>query len=60
MTLTNKQFRVLMDLAMVSDPWPLNDDKDVIDELLHTEARERGFDGWYVVYHEYTPNEVVQ
>ena len=51
--LSDRQFQTLMDLTMVSDPWPLDYGNEEITELLHAEARSRGFDGWYVAYHEF-------
>ena len=60
--LTDRQFQTLMDLAMVSDPWPLDYGNEEITELLHEEARSRGYDGWYVAYHEFDnrPNTAIQ
>lgn len=49
----DKQFRVLLDLMMVSDPWPLAEkgSHEVFVELLHNEARNRGYDDEIVAYH---------
>lgn len=45
------EFRELMDLLMVSDPDPVPLDR--LKDLADKEARARGFDGWFVAYHEY-------
>jgi len=50
--LDDEEFRSLMDLTMVSDPWPLDDDsEESVERLLASEAARRGFDGWYEAYH---------
>jgi hypothetical protein len=49
--MSDEQFRVLMSLVMVSDPWPLQVGKSDIDELLDDEARFRGFCDWIAAYH---------
>ena len=51
--MTDIQFRALLDLTMVSDPWPLEYGKDDIDDLLDGEARERGYSGWVPAYHDF-------
>ena len=46
------QFRVLLDLLMVSDPWPLDDDaRTVFVEQLHNESKKRGYDDVINAYH---------
>ncbi|MEE9367179.1 MAG: hypothetical protein V3W44_10860 [Dehalococcoidales bacterium] len=54
--MTTKEFRALLDWYMCSDPWPVEPDgystHQVITDMLDNEARERGFDGVYVAYHE--------
>jgi len=54
------EFRYLLDLFMVSDPWPLEDGTrecqsyKVVEGLLNEQARGRGYpDGWMVAYHEF-------
>jgi hypothetical protein len=48
------QFRALLDLFMVSDPWPLTDiQQDYIEELIEYEATQRGFETWVDAYHEF-------
>lgn len=54
--LDDKEFRLLLDLFMVSDPWPLEDDRFVImEKLLMKEAHVRGFDSYIEGYHEFEP-----
>ena len=51
--MTNTEFRALLNLMMVSDPWPLSkEENDILEHMLDTEARVRGYDGWIVAYHE--------
>lgn len=46
-------YRVLLDLYMVSDPWPLEAKADgIMMAALTAEARKRGYDGWVEAYHE--------
>ena len=50
------EFRFLLDLFMVSDPWPLDkQSQDVIENMLDEEAKKRGFDGWVSAFHDYKP-----
>jgi hypothetical protein len=52
-------FRLLLDLHMVSDPWPLDDrDRGKMIMFLHAEASKRGYDSWEEAYHEFDPSEV--
>lgn len=52
------ELRVLLDLYMVSDPWPLKEHADgVLEDLLNRESGERGFSSWVVAYHEFMPSE---
>lgn len=51
-------FRVLLDLYMVSDPWPLSDrENGVLFAFLSAEASKRGFDSWTEAYHEFDPSD---
>lgn len=51
--LTDTQFRAMMDLMMVSDPWPLGEPEHAqIENLLIVESERRGYDSWIVAYHE--------
>lgn len=47
------EYRALLDLMMCSDPWPHGVKREPIEELLDTEARERGFDDWLDAYHNF-------
>ena len=50
----NLAFRALLDLLMISDPWPL--DEKSHDELrcfADKESRLRGHDDWIEAYHDY-------
>ena len=49
------QFRVLLDLMMVSDPWPLPDNgsHDEFINMLRNEAKQRGYDDEIVAYHNF-------
>ena len=43
--MSDKKFRLLLDLWMVSDPWPLSDQAHTdMTEWLRAEAIERGYD----------------
>jgi len=57
--MTDIEFRIFMDLLMVSDPWPLVSGKDEMDELADKEAMRRGFDDWIDAYHRHEPKEFV-
>jgi hypothetical protein len=49
-------FRLLLDLYMVSDPWPLEPDQDQkMQVFLLAEASKRGYDSWVTAYHEFDP-----
>jgi hypothetical protein len=50
--LTSAEFRVLLELVMVSHPWPLDKGADVIKKLLDSEAQIREYDGWIDAYHK--------
>lgn len=48
------QFRVLLDLMMVIDPWPLSDvDHRVFIQLLRNEAKAIGYDDEIAAYHNF-------
>lgn len=54
-----ERLRVLMDLSMCSDPWPLSHAaRDLIDDWLNEQAFALGFDGWIDAYHRLEPKEV--
>lgn len=51
--LNDKQLIALLNLWMVSDPWPNSaEDHDTLLGLMNAEATERGYDDWVVAYHE--------
>jgi len=51
--LTDVQLRSLVDLLMVSDPWPLSREARVaLVTLADAESKIRGFYDWYSAYHE--------
>lgn len=55
--MTDKQFRVLLNLAMVSDPTPLSKEEDAIFiAMLDDESVKRGYESWPVAYHEHKVN----
>lgn len=50
----DNEFRMLLDLAMVSDPWPLDQRAyDTLLDMLNDEAARNGFDGWLDAYHRF-------
>lgn len=54
----DEQFRMLLDLWMVSDPWPLSDDANVtLTRMLDAESERRGYDNYVVAYHEFRVSE---
>jgi len=50
-------FRALLDLFMVSDPWPLEDEqsKAVLFGFICAEASKRGYSDWMNAYHDFEP-----
>ena len=53
--LSDITFRALLDLFMVSDPWPAGVDQKPINDLLEGESIERGYNGWVEAYHKFKP-----
>lgn len=49
--MSDEEFRIFMDLLIVSDPWPLEYGKDQMNDLADSLARDRGYDNWIVAYH---------
>ena len=50
----DKEFRVLLNLWVVCDPWPLtNEEYYTFDRLLAKEARKRGYEGVLDAYHAF-------
>jgi hypothetical protein len=49
-----KEFRAFLNLMMCSDPWPCTEeDNDVLGNFADAQSRLRGFNSWYVAYHEF-------
>ena len=56
--LYDDEFRALLDLFMVSDPWPLDERAEgVVQDLLTSESASRGYGSWVVAYHEHKTAE---
>lgn len=55
------QFRAFLDLMMVSDPWPLDDQANrILMGFADDESRKRNFPEWITAYHEFdgsTPDQ---
>lgn len=53
-TMTDKEFRALLNLYMVSDPWPLEDKESnaAVGRVLARESDRRGYEDWVGAYHE--------
>lgn len=57
--MSDKTFRVLLDLFMVSDPWPLSEEgRREYEQVITAEASRRGHNGWVEAYHYHHPKEV--
>ena len=55
---TDSEFLILLDLLMVSDPWPLTDDDELeYIDMLRKEAISRGYSDEVAAYHEFTLKE---
>lgn len=51
--LSAQEFSALMNLMMVSDPWPISDiEGDRIVDMLNEEARSRDYKDWVEAYHD--------
>jgi hypothetical protein len=49
-------FRLLLDLYMVNDPWPLSDrENGQMLGFLIAECHKRGYESWTRAYHEFEP-----
>jgi len=56
--MNDHEFRMLLNLYMISDPWPLTpEEDDTCAVLLNTEAKKRGFSGWVPAYHKFKPED---
>lgn len=52
--ISDDAYRVLLDLYMVADPWPLTDEANgIMFAFMDAEAHKRGFDTWVDAYHEF-------
>lgn len=51
--MNDDQFRVFLDLLMVSDPWPLEYGHEALNELADEQSRERGYCDWIEAYHKF-------
>lgn len=51
------ELRVLLDLYMVSDPWPLEYGNETLGDFLDKESRKLGYENWVVAYHELPTEE---
>ena len=48
------EYRVLLDLMMVSDPWPLGQTNlAIFKKFMKNEAKHRGYDDEIVAYHNF-------
>ena len=54
--MSDKAFRVMLDLFMVSDPWLLSEEaRHEYEQVLEAEASRRGHNGWVEAYHRHQP-----
>lgn len=57
--MSDKTFRVMLDLFMCSDPWPLSEEsRREYERALESEASRRGHNGLVEAYHRHQPLEV--
>lgn len=57
--LNDAQFRALLNLMMVSDPWPLSGtDSFLLETLATDEARRRNYKDWIEAYHKHLKDKV--
>lgn len=57
--MSDKIFRVLLDLFIFSDPWPLTEEAQrEYEQVIEAEAIRRGHNGWVEAYHRHQPLEV--
>ena len=52
--LSDHEFSDMMAVFMEADPWPYSVGRDNIENLLNSEARERGFCDWIEALHKFT------
>jgi hypothetical protein len=54
----DQEFRLLLDLLIVLDPWPLKENnRDVLLQMLDAEAVRRGFKHAHDAYHRFNGNQ---
>ena len=54
--MTDDEFRMMLDLWMVSDPWPLSGrDSRTLHGMLTRLSKERGFVDTIAAYHDFKP-----
>lgn len=54
--MNDEAYKVMLELRMVSDPWPLEAAKlKVLDAELNNQASVRGFKDWVDAYHRMLP-----
>jgi hypothetical protein len=46
------EFRTVLDWWMSSDPFPENVNKQIVDDWMNREAKERGYEGVVEAFHE--------
>lgn len=54
--MTDKEFRSFLNLMMVSDPWPLDEDeveKVILTKFANDQARIRGYRDWIEAFHRF-------
>lgn len=59
--MTKKQLQQFLNLLMVSDPWPLDDDgvsQEILQEYANAESEKFGFSSWFQAYHELSDIEI--
>lgn len=50
----DRHFKAFLSLMMCSDPWPCSEEEhEMLIQLAENEAKQRGYDSWYVAYHEF-------
>ena len=54
MTVTDNQFRVLLDLCWASNPWPLSWGRGEFFEFLDKVSYDHGYENWVTAYHEFS------
>jgi hypothetical protein len=54
--MSDKTFRVMLDLFACSDPWPLSEEaRHEYEQVLEAESSRRGYTGWLDAYHQHQP-----